>query len=117
MLEVVMPKNFVNLMAGLVGLVFERVGKLSQANEVQRETKVEQAKQTLAPAAETPQPPDDLTVINGIGPTFARRLKEAGVDTFAKLAAAQPEEIKAAAKLADWQADPANWITAAKQLT
>ena len=116
MLEVVMPKNFVNLVAGLVGLIFERVGQVSQSNAVRPEMKAGLAKTTLAPVVEAPQPPDDLTVINGIGPTFARRLKEAGVDTFAKLAAAQPEEIKAAAKLADWQADPANWITAAKQL-
>ncbi len=97
MLEVVMPKNYVNLLAGLVNLAFERLGAVRQ-NIV------------------APQEPDDLTVINGIGPTFARRLNEAGIDTFAKLAAAQPEEVKAIAKLADWQADPANWIAAARQM-
>ena len=34
--------------------------------------------------------PDDLTRIPGIGPVFARRLMEAGIATFAQLAAAEP---------------------------
>lgn len=29
---------------------------------------------------------DDLTVVNGIGPVFAARLRAAGIDTFGKLA-------------------------------
>jgi len=97
MLEVVMPKNYVILLAGLVNLAFERLG-------------------TMPRQVIMPPKPDDLTMINGIGPTFARRLNEGGIDTFAKLAAAKPEDVKTIAKLADWQADPANWIAEAKQL-
>ncbi|MFZ1753208.1 MAG: helix-hairpin-helix domain-containing protein [Caldilineaceae bacterium] len=39
--------------------------------------------------------PDDFTRLKGIGPAFDRRLKEAGITTFAALAAATPEEISA----------------------
>lgn len=120
MLEMVMPKNYVNLAAGLVSLVFDRLGQVSEQIVARQEPEVKpisapEPKATPKAAPEPSQKPDDLTVINGIGPTFARRLNEAGIDTFAKLAAAQPEEVKAVAKLADWQADPANWITEAKQ--
>jgi predicted flap endonuclease-1-like 5' DNA nuclease len=39
---------------------------------------------------------DDFLRIKGIGPTYARRLKDAGYVTFANLAAATPEEVGAA---------------------
>jgi predicted flap endonuclease-1-like 5' DNA nuclease len=39
---------------------------------------------------------DDFLQIKGIGPTYARRLKDAGYATFAQIAAASPEEIAAA---------------------
>ncbi|MCA9932521.1 MAG: hypothetical protein H6662_18290 [Ardenticatenaceae bacterium] len=67
-----------------------------------------------AVAMETAVSPDDLTLINGIGPTFARRLQEAGVTTYAKLAILTPEYLKEVTKAADWQADPANWIVQAQ---
>lgn len=95
MLQIVMPKNYINVVAGLVSLAFER---LSGAK------------------AESPRPPDDLTQINGIGPTFARRLNEAGIYSFAALAAATPEQVKEITKVANWQADPVDWIVAARQL-
>lgn len=95
MLEIVMPKNYVNVLAGLVSLVFERLGG----------KKVESAR-----------PPDDLTQINGIGPTFARRLNEAGIYSFAALAAATPEQVREITKVANWQADPSDWIAAAQRL-
>lgn len=115
MIEIVMPKNYVTLAAGLVSLVFERLGQAEKqaAHRLEPETK------PMTEAAVTPKPSpkrDDLTLINGIGPTFARRLYDGGIDTFAKLAAAQPEEVKALAKLAVWQADPATWIAAAKEM-
>jgi predicted flap endonuclease-1-like 5' DNA nuclease len=55
------------------------------------------------PLAPEPQPeaaevaahkPDDLTLIEGIGPKISAALVAAGIDTFAKLAAMQPEEIE-----------------------
>ncbi len=38
-------------------------------------------------------PPVDFTRINGIGPVFDTRLKDAGVQTFAQLAAMTPEAV------------------------
>jgi predicted flap endonuclease-1-like 5' DNA nuclease len=47
-----------------------------------------------ASAAPAEQAPDDLTMIEGIGPKISGALIAAGVNTFAKLAAMQPEEIE-----------------------
>ncbi len=47
-----------------------------------------------ASAAPAEQAPDDLTMIEGIGPKISGALVAAGVNTFAKLAALQPEEIE-----------------------
>ncbi len=57
---------------------------------------------------------DDLTVINGIGPTFAKRLQEAGITTYQALARLTGEQIKEITRVAEWQADPDEWIAAAK---
>lgn len=126
MLEVVMPKNYLNLFAGLVSLAFERLATVGKALPEQPEVVVTEVAKTEAIKKEVVEPlppvatsvkPDDLTLINGIGPTFARRLNEAGINTFAKLAATKPEEVKVIAKVADWQAvDPAHWVAMAKQL-
>ena len=40
-------------------------------------------------------PADDLTVIDGIGPGIARRLKGLGIKTFADLSAASPDDLVA----------------------
>lgn len=59
---------------------------------------------------------DNLREIHGIGPVYMERLQAAGIDTFAKLAAASPEELRETAKLKPWQSnDPAEWITAAQE--
>lgn len=46
-----------------------------------------------AGAGIAPAQPADFTRIRGVGPTFDRRLKEAGITTFAALAAAGPETL------------------------
>jgi large subunit ribosomal protein L21 len=57
---------------------------------------------------------DDLTRVNGNGPVYARRLKEAGIATFAALAATPAEELAAIVQLQEWQAAyPGDWITQA----
>ncbi len=69
--------------------------------------------QTLTPAAK-----DDLTRIKGIGPVFAERLRQAGIDSFEALAAASPDALRNAVKAAAWQnVDPDSWIDAAHQLS
>ena len=45
------------------------------------------------PMAAIPTTPDDLTIIEGIGPSFRDMLVRAGVDTFAKLAAMSADDI------------------------
>lgn len=57
---------------------------------------------------------EDLTVINGIGPAYAIRLKEANIDTVGKLAAASVEELATSAKVSPELAK--NWIAQAKSL-
>jgi predicted flap endonuclease-1-like 5' DNA nuclease len=70
---------------------------------------------TLLPAGGLPgeddgEPPgeaEDLAEVRGIGPVFRARLTEAGITTFAGLAAADPEVVVAAtgvppARAADW---------------
>ncbi len=60
---------------------------------------------------------DDLTRVHGIGPTYARRLREAGITTFAALAAQEPAQVRLIAKIQPWQAaDPAAWIAEAALL-
>lgn len=64
-------------------------------------------------------PPDaqDLTQIKGIGPAYAQRLYEAGIKTFADLAAASPEALAAAVDVPDWRRpDFEHWIAQAQTL-
>lgn len=72
---------------------------------------VEQHPPTYAPVVEASASsatdmPDDLTVINGIGPKMQAALQAAGYDTFAKLAAASPDELRAAVAAAGMRLAP-----------
>jgi predicted flap endonuclease-1-like 5' DNA nuclease len=64
-----------------------------------------------APAAEVTPPaavvkPDDLKVIEGIGPKMAQALIDAGISTYARLAAASEDEIRAAIEAAGMRLAP-----------
>ncbi len=98
--EIVKPGNVVKLLAGLLHMFFERIKGNGHVNGHEEMV--------------TAVTPDDFTLINGIGPTFAKRLQSAGICTFADLAASTPAQIREAAKVAEWQADPAEWIAQAK---
>lgn len=89
-------KDLINVTAGLMGIMFE---------------KFEGAADTTIEMVEV----DDLTQIDGIGPTFANRLYEAGVNTFSQLAAMTPEEVRQITKVTV-QGDPADWIAEAQSL-
>ena len=52
-------------------------------------------KQTRVPIADTSIPADDFTLIKGIGPTYAERLRATGVQTFAQLASCIPAKLAA----------------------
>lgn len=60
---------------------------------------------------------DQLLIINGIGPAFARRLKDAGIVTLADLARQTPERLREILNLKPSSlADPAAWIAEAQEL-
>ena len=59
----------------------------------------------------------DLTRVKGIGAVYARRLNEAGIRTYAALAATPAAELVAIARLRAWQAAASeNWIAQAAAL-
>jgi predicted flap endonuclease-1-like 5' DNA nuclease len=57
--------------------------------------RVQPAPPEAAPPAPPPAAPDDFTRIDGIGPAYARALYELGINTFAGLAQADPDEVAA----------------------
>jgi nucleotidyltransferase/DNA polymerase involved in DNA repair len=90
--RLVRPRNALKVTAGAIGIVFDRIQGV------------------------TPSWGDDLTIIKGIGPTYARRLEAAGIHTFAQLAALTPEQIREKAGLSEWQGDPQEWLLQARAL-
>lgn len=72
-----------------------------------------QAEVPQSAAAPQPTKADDLTEINGIGPTFAKRLAEAGITTFAAIAASTPEYLREVTH-ATAVANPEEWIAQAR---
>lgn len=59
--------------------------------------------------------PDDLQAINGIGPTYAQRLRAAGILSFADLAAQSVDRLREIAQIKPWHVhDPAEWIEEAR---
>ncbi len=66
----------------------------------------------FAPAAA----PDNLEEINGIGEVYARKLSDAGITTFAQLAAAAPERLREILQPEDWQKfEPEAWSAEAAE--
>ena len=88
-------KYAIILAAGIVGLVLDRL----EGQDIDFE-------EVLGP--------DDLTVISGLGPASARRLNEAGVTTFAQLAALSPDQAFDITRYN--QGDFAQWSADAKEL-
>jgi predicted flap endonuclease-1-like 5' DNA nuclease len=61
--------------------------------------------------------PFDWERISGIGPTYARRLREAGILALPDLANANPDHIREVVKLQPWHVhDPQAWIDEARRL-
>ena len=69
----------------------------------------------VAASVEKAAAPDDLTEIKGIGPTFAKRLTEAGLSTYAAVAAANPDYLREVTQ-ATPMAEPDEWIAQASAL-
>ena len=111
------------LVAGIVVFGWLR-RRLEEAEPGQRDLPVRNRPHPAPKTAGPPQPAgepapagksDDLQEIYGIGPTFARRLRAAGVDSFAELASLTPEEAREKAKAEAWQADTAGWVAQARE--
>ncbi|MCD6291730.1 MAG: hypothetical protein J7M34_14640 [Anaerolineae bacterium] len=95
-----------------VGSEQERAAVIEEAREPEPEE--EESSQPPSPESETR---DDLTVIRGIGRTYAERLHAAGIHTFEALAALTPEQLRAIIKPKEWQnVDLASWIEQAGSL-
>jgi predicted flap endonuclease-1-like 5' DNA nuclease len=58
-----------------------------------------------------------LTLINGIGPSFARALNAAGINSFAELAEQDAEELLSRLQVRTGVERVRNWIEQAKQLS
>ena len=95
--NVVNFKNVIDVFAGVVGLVFDRLEGLATSD---------------AEGAE----PDDLTEISGIGRAFAQRLNEAGILTYQQLANLTADQVREVTRAAQWQGDPTAWIAEAQVL-
>lgn len=57
---------------------------------------------------------DDLSLIQGIGPAYARRLNDAGITSFSQLAEADPESLIEITGVSRW--DPKDWKVQARDL-
>jgi len=59
--------------------------------------------------------PDDMTVVKGIGPVYQWKLRDAGVNTYAQLAASDPDQLRRMLDIKDWQrVDIKSWIEQAR---
>lgn len=99
---------FLGILAGVAAVVARVRGRLAAPVPLGAPA-AGTAPPEAAPA--TPPAPDDLAEVWGIGPVFRGRLAEAGITTFATLAAADPAAVAAAAGVPLERA--AGWIAQA----
>ncbi|MEK7807446.1 MAG: helix-hairpin-helix domain-containing protein [Chloroflexota bacterium] len=65
-----------------------------------------------------PAPEQGLRMITGIGPVYAQRLKDAGIESYADLAKLTPQEVRDIMKVQKWQRlDADSWIAQAVELS
>lgn len=88
--------------------------KSSVAPYVEPDEPAEPVAEAVAQAVDAPAPPalpDDLKIIEGIGPKIAGLLNDAGISTFAQLAAANVADLRLLLEKANLQhiADPGTW--------
>jgi large subunit ribosomal protein L21 len=88
-----------------------------KAEKAPKAQKLVESVEEKAPKAPKAKKGDDLVIIEGIGPKAAEALVAAGIDTFAKLAAASAEEVKAildASTSKVQHLDPTTWAQQAQ---
>jgi large subunit ribosomal protein L21 len=89
----------------------------AEAKAPKAEKLVETVEEKAPKAPKAKKGGDDLVIIEGIGPKAAEALVEAGIDTFAKLAAASADEVKAildASPSKVQHLDPTTWAQQAQ---
>ena len=100
----------------------DNTSEIEQVNEIENASEVEQADEIEntgeAVVAEGGKDADDLTRINGIGPTNAGKLIEAGVSSFAQIAAWSSEEEEEFGERFAFpgRVEREEWVKQAKQL-
>jgi predicted flap endonuclease-1-like 5' DNA nuclease len=94
----VQPEASESAYAAVEQPAYAQVPEARAPDETTESAAQDEPQASAAPAepteAQSAQAPDDLTMIEGIGPKISGALIAAGVNTFAKLAAMQPEEIE-----------------------
>jgi large subunit ribosomal protein L21 len=102
------------------GLVKPEKNLMPAAPEPKSQPRPQPALQSEQPGLDAAQPPiskqDELAIIFGIGPQIANLLKQAGIDSFAHLAATSPERISEIMRAASpgTRIDPATWPVQAR---
>jgi predicted flap endonuclease-1-like 5' DNA nuclease len=68
---------------------------------------------------QTPEPESEASVIDvkGIGPTYAARLRDIGINTLHDLVKADPQDVQEKLDVAGGRATVQNWIDQARELT
>jgi predicted flap endonuclease-1-like 5' DNA nuclease len=90
----------------------------SRLKQAEKQTETLQEKMTAVQQTMDYTGKNQLQLIRGIGPAYARRLNEAGVFTLQELAKCTPEQIVAIIQPKKWQnVEPEEWIREAKALT
>ena len=79
----------------------ELASELEELEELEEEVELDAVR--LAAAIDLTAGPDDLTLIQGIGPRFSEKLNAGGIATYALLATATDEELDAAIQPQNWQ--------------
>ncbi|HXV98160.1 MAG TPA: helix-hairpin-helix domain-containing protein, partial [Anaerolineae bacterium] len=94
----------------------ENENRRLQAQLGDAEATAEQLRTELnAVAGQAPQEEDVLERIKGLSSSFAQRLHEAGIFTFAQLAESNSDRVRQVANPAEWQnVDPDSWVAQAR---
>jgi predicted flap endonuclease-1-like 5' DNA nuclease len=96
-------------------LIWWRWRSKKQGDAPASKAKPAAAKAPQQPATAAPAKPDDLAIIEGIGPKIASTLQAAGITTFAQLAAADVSKLDKILKDAGLRlADASTWAEQAK---
>jgi len=98
-------------------MIIRRIGEERKRPALTQETRPESSEQPPGEVEQQDRPDkkDSLEIINGIGPTYVKRLNGAGIYAFEQLARTPVEKLREITHVTRW--DPAEWIEEAEQLS